>query len=49
MSIDEETLGRFRPHMDKCRTPGAYDKVHNDECVYSFDTLSPRMESTYLC
>lgn len=38
MSIDEETLGRFRPHMDKCRTPGAYDKVHNDECVYSFDT-----------
>jgi ubiquitin carboxyl-terminal hydrolase 5/13 len=34
----DEYRSRFRPHMGACRTPSAYDKVYNDECVYSFET-----------
>jgi ubiquitin carboxyl-terminal hydrolase 5/13 len=34
----EETLGSIRSHMANCRKPGTYDRVYNNECVYSFDT-----------
>mmetsp|Transcript_41240 Transcript_41240/g.53208 ORF Transcript_41240/g.53208 Transcript_41240/m.53208 type:complete len:840 (+) Transcript_41240:19-2538(+) len=33
-----ETLELIRTHMASSRRPGTYDKVYNNECVYSFDT-----------
>eukprot|EP00621_Florenciella_sp_RCC1693_P016503 CAMPEP_0182531890 /NCGR_PEP_ID=MMETSP1323-20130603/10212_1 /TAXON_ID=236787 /ORGANISM="Florenciella parvula, Strain RCC1693" /LENGTH=833 /DNA_ID=CAMNT_0024741539 /DNA_START=51 /DNA_END=2548 /DNA_ORIENTATION=- len=36
--ITDEQLAPFRAAMQTIRTPGTYDKVYNDECVFSFDT-----------
>lgn len=38
-SLTEEVLAPFRAAMGSVRTPGTYDKVYNEECVYSFDTV----------
>lgn len=29
---------KLAPHVDKIRIPGDSDKIHKDECVFSFDT-----------
>eukprot|EP00965_Chrysotila_dentata_P232080 6198753-Pleurochrysis_carterae.AAC.1 len=36
--LSEETLALMRTAMKRIRPVGAYDKAHNDECIYSFDT-----------
>ena len=37
-AVTEEVLALIRPHFSKVKTPGTYDKVYNDECMFSFDT-----------
>jgi len=34
----DEKLGPFREAMSSVRVPSHYDRVYNDECVFSFDT-----------
>ena len=36
--MSEEQLALIRPHMTSVRRPGTFDKVYNDECVFSYAT-----------
>lgn len=36
--VSEDVLQQVRSHMQGLRPPGHYDKVHKEECMYSFDT-----------
>ena len=38
MGVDEALLGRVRSAMHALRPAGHYDKVHKDECMFSFDS-----------
>ena len=37
-SLDDETLAAIRKVMSCVKAPGAFDVVHNDECLFSYDT-----------
>ncbi|EWM24947.1 ubiquitin carboxyl-terminal [Nannochloropsis gaditana] len=37
-NLDSTLLDAIRSKMSSVRVPGSYDKVYNDECMYSFDT-----------
>eukprot|EP00752_Nemacystus_decipiens_P002407 g2270.t1 len=37
-AVSDEILGLIRPHFGAVKTPGTYDKVYKDECMFSFDT-----------
>ena len=36
--VDEAILARVRAAMRSAKVAGHHDKVHKDECVYSFDS-----------
>ena len=37
-ALDDETLAAIRKVMHQVKAPGAFDVVHNDECLFSYDT-----------
>jgi uncharacterized UBP type Zn finger protein len=37
-TVEESTLALVRQHMRGVRVPSHGDKVHKEECMYSFDT-----------
>mmetsp|Transcript_30229 Transcript_30229/g.81233 ORF Transcript_30229/g.81233 Transcript_30229/m.81233 type:complete len:847 (+) Transcript_30229:96-2636(+) len=38
MPVDESLLAEIRKAMPTVKVPGAYDVVHNEECIFSTDT-----------